>query len=432
MHFFGDNSKVLFKRACENSQTKPTCSKNQKLILTLLDNGECQKYICQDIQSSQGSGRLLGGIIGGTIGGVVVLLLAIAFLYYRFIYRKKRQLYDDEDDVIAMDEMEMDNDKTDYSISNLESFNGDPATAPLPPNVRMSMKEKPPGQNNSAKNSKLSFYDSFTRPTAKFSKAGRRGSRVPRTRVPVRPRVGVYLDSGSSRLSVATSTSTTNASNIIPIVYIPGVTVRPTKNNTRSIYSNETQSVFSDLNTIEQASIVGDVARANGDSTGSADATMTAIKAQPRLVNIDRIEEEDEDVTDEEYSDNDSGASNGAISHVSRNMYYVDDSSVRPTHQGDLINFTSQELNASHPNLIDTESKFDYDSDSDSDVDSDIGEINRATSIKRNAVASSSHANSGGSLVSSKTSQSHSTINYPHTVSPSHEVHDLDSPFRDQ
>ena len=220
---------------------------------------------------------------------------------------------------------------------------------------------------------RLSSYESFTRPKASgnnkakqqqlqarrarqqriIRQANQQTQQQPQQQLPFNQ----YLQP-SNRNSVATSFS--NASNILPIAYIPGVTVRPTKNNTRSIYSYDTDSLFSDLNTIENASIIGDVVLAN-QNTATAEmynpspelsvrsenqqsqqrnytngpGTMTAIKAQPRLVNVDKIEEEDEDEEDSE-EDYDEGRA------------------------------------------------IPEESEEDSDVDSDIGEITRATSLKDN------------------------------------------------
>ncbi|EGW30925.1 uncharacterized protein SPAPADRAFT_62839, partial [Spathaspora passalidarum NRRL Y-27907] len=226
---------------------------------------------------------------------------------------------------------------------------------------------------------RLSAYESFTKPTAIKSKQQQLEARQRRLRQqqivqqankqlkqqqnqhqqqqPPPQHTDIYLDLASSnRNSIATTISSTNASNILPIAYIPGVTVRPTKNNTRSIYSYETDSIFSDLNTIENASIIGDVIHANQTiipeqqpaTSITQPGTMTAIKAQPRLVNVDRIEEKDEDVTDEE--DNNSIQEEGTENfNISNKFRIVED----PTED-----------------------------EGDSDVDSDIIEINRATSVK--------------------------------------------------
>ena len=194
----------------------------------------------------------------------------------------------------------------------------------------------------------------------------------------------------SNRNSVATSFS--NASNILPIAYIAGVTVRPTQKNTQSLYSYDSDSIFSDLNTIENASIVNDVVmvgnnpkQSNVDtheppslhtSQGqqiSGPATMTAIKAQPRLVNVDRIEEEEEEEEEEDYEDdndyNDFEGGEVVEGHYGQNF------GNRGTVQG------SQNIIPVRINTV-TAGNGAVDTD-DSDVDSDIGEITRATSVRR-------------------------------------------------
>lgn len=298
--------------------------------------------------------------------------------------------------------------------------------------------ERPPGQrrlnsggtsgsgNKNKSNRRLSSYESFTRPKARYhngrarvnnSVAGRKignNSYYPSQRANQRarnvkrkasPSMAMTQRSqqndyaNSDRNSIATTISTTNASNILPIAYIPGVTVRPTRNNTRLVYSYESDSIFSDLNTIENASIIGDVMRANnhngvdnppqdGNPTGS---TTTAIKAQPRLVNVDRIEEEeeDEDLTDgdddeHEEGEVDIGEDDGLepqkkLSFI-RALYANSDT---------LINGSSADNShsQSNTNTFNNSNTFsvgkDEEESEDSDVDSDIGEINRATSINR-------------------------------------------------
>ncbi|CAL1204579.1 unnamed protein product [Candida parapsilosis] len=184
----------------------------------------------------------------------------------------------------------------------------------------------------------------------------------------------IYMNH-SHRSSVATSIS--NASNILPIAYIPGVTVRPTKNNTRSLYSYDSESLFSDLNTIENASIVGEnVAGVQGQAasvppsgggngtgavTNASPATMTAIKAQPKLVNVDKIEEEEED---EDLNEEDE-----------------DSFDIIPHH-----GFTIKSIR---------------DDTDDSDIDSDIGQITRATSVKRLNKKSISHSDVEGTTMRS-------------------------------
>lgn len=84
-------------------------------------------------------------------------------------------------------------------------------------------------------------------------------------------------------LSTMASTIFTRASNIIPIAYIPGVTIKGSNKHRRGL---SRESNFSDLNTLDNASIVA-------GNTGDRRANMTtAIRARPKLVNIAESEEE--------------------------------------------------------------------------------------------------------------------------------------------
>ncbi|KAI5965461.1 hypothetical protein KGF57_000727 [Candida theae] len=250
---------------------------------------------------------------------------------------------------------------------------------------------------------RISSYESFTRPNALKSKSKQQQQLAAQQRrarqqkivkqanlqqqqqhqqlqVPTTDGAGNLVYSNQShRSSVATSIS--NASNILPIAYIPGVTVRPTRNNTGSLYSYDSDSLFSDLNTIENASIVGENAVGNhgqavgasvgengGNGSSPSPATMTAIKAQPKLVNVDKIEEEEEEDDDEDedaYLNGESVA--GAYASTS--------------HHG----FDSEVLHETD----------------DSDVDSDIGQITRATSTKKLNKKSISHSDVEGTTMRS-------------------------------
>ncbi|CUM45636.1 uncharacterized protein AC631_04670 [Debaryomyces fabryi] len=375
----------------------PKCASGKECYLVSQTCKKCAYYKCTPIDGGSTNSTPVGGIIGGAIGGFVLLLLVAGILYYKFVYRKRHPVLLEEDDDILMSGIESESDrKSDYTISNLDSYQGDPNMGPVGGVMRNGSGLEKTGTRSAAANKRISSYESFTRPKARYNKNSRRGGGRGGTRM--RTRVGAYLDTNSSRHSVATTMSTTNASNILPIAYIPGVTVRPTKNNTRSIYSYETESVFSDLNTIENASIIGDVMRANqlqdanaghdtnANGSTNKDSTMTAIKAQPKLINVDRIEEEDEDdITDEEddtYGDtygetyDDSLVAYEAQNNATNTMNIRDSQTSIP--QENPVDISSEELEYINVNGND-------DADSDSDVDSDIGEITRATSVKRPA-----------------------------------------------
>lgn len=393
----------------------PTCKKGEEQLLRTQTCDQCPEYYCSPIDGGGGSGAPIGPIVGGTVGGVVALLVA-GLLYYFLVWKKKHPHEDDED--LPLSDLENDQDDKD-TLSN-ESILNESTGSPNPnggngsnggsrngsgsvDNLRNSTGglDKPPTRRvkgNANLNRRLSSYESFTRPQTRYKGANNRSNKRQSRRVGQRQLKSQnlvqspYLDPNSNnRNSMATTISTTNASNILPIAYIPGVTVRPTKNNTKSIYSYETDSVFSDLNTIENASIIGDIMKANnyngqesqhklqqlqqlqeqeqyegGDP--NQDNTMTAIRGQPRLVNVDRIEEEDEDEED--------------LSDLESNTY-----SVKNNISGDLMKnnktiTTTTYLNDSTLSNITGDIQEENETD-DSDVDSDIGEIQRATSVRR-------------------------------------------------
>lgn len=378
--------------------TCPPCSKNEECQLRVQTCQSCPLYYCaasSSTQNSTSSGSPIGPIVGGVVGGVVFLaLLGAAYWYYKKVYRKNHPALLDDDDEMMMDGMggKEGDELSDYETKDVSAGSDEPSvpgdTTIANSTVDLSTStpatsEKPQARRsttNTADRRRLSSYESFTRPKTRYNKKASKDTAAQR-RARQRQIVdqanqqsqAVYLDNNSSRNSIATSISTTGASNILPIAYIPGVTVRPTKNNTRSIYSYETDSIFSDLNTIENALIIGDVMRANNAATAShgtvtevhegespKNGTMTAIKAQPRLVNVDRIEEEDyDDVTDEEdeQDEHQSPRARGLKSPKKPNLLAV-----------------------SSPRL---DPRVDSDSDLDSDIDSDIGEITRAASMRR-------------------------------------------------
>jgi paraquat-inducible protein B len=301
----------------------------------------------------------IGSIVGGVIGGVCGLAVIIGILYYFLIYKKRSVVLDDSDEMVMST---VDPTESVYAISNnMESHVGDPNLSPLPDRTT----EKPVVRPPNLRAKRINSYDSFTKPnkakTAKEIAAMQRRERQKKIARQANMNLhGVVASSVNLRHSVATSVSTSNASNILPIAYIPGVTVYPTKNNTRSLFSADSDSVFSDLNTIENASIVGDVQRANGGNpayiSSSQNATTTAIKVQPKLVNVDKIEEESEG-GDEFENTTDSNFDLDESSRIS---------SVQSIHGNDIQLATMNEEESE-----------------DSDVDSDIENITRATSLRR-------------------------------------------------
>lgn len=329
-----------------DTATCPVCPANQECYQQARTSTSCAKYVCVDKTSDSDSSVPIGGIVGGVVGGVLVLL-AVAFAYYKFIWRKKHpKLLDD----LALSEIDTDR----------------PLLAAPGDDVNLGEKGERPharraGLSNSVtKNHRLLAYESFMRPQTRYTKrpgagngasVGSAGSSVAKMRR--NGELGPYNDNDLlKRNSVATTISTTNASNILPIAYIPGVTIRPTKNNTRLIYSYETDLIFSDMNAIENALIVADRNGAHQKST------MTAIRAQPKLVNVARIDEDDEDAEEEDDTTNWDDHKGKDLS-VGTALYTVNTLSVN-MHQNSGA-----------------------ESEPDSDVDSDIVEIGRATSTRR-------------------------------------------------
>lgn len=346
----------------------PVCPSGQECVQTQQTCESCAQYKCQELLTPPKSSVPIGGIVGGAIGGFVFLAVLTAIVYYFMIYKKKPR--------VELDSIE--EDLTSDELISMTKKSASDVISPTSGSFKFNQNETGVQVTTIKKTSKRSsVYDTFTKPGAIKSKS-KRSTQADQRRLrqeqiiqqanrQLRQAQGNASYSESNRNSVATSISTTNASNILPIAYIPGVTVRPTKNNTRSVYSYETESVFSDLNTIENASIIGDVAVANRVSeqkSNDAPGTMTAIKAQPRLVNVDRIDEDDEE-DDLEYDEDDVLIVEKSEKIVTR---APPTSSITPTNK-EMIIKPSQ----------DSES----DDEDDSDVDSDIGEITRATSVKR-------------------------------------------------
>lgn len=317
---------------CPTSQMScPSCASNEVCNQRARTCSTCAENVCVASESSGGLSTNVGAIAGGVVGGVAVLALISLFLFYKYVYLKKHPRVDD----MAMLDLEGENDDTGTNFDGLLTRN----------TVSSAEKTRPSAQrldlsSSDTKNRRLLAYDSFMRPQARYS--GRGGRKSPASTRSAPRNLGPYNDSDmSKRNSVATTISTTNALNILPIAYIPGVTVRPTKNNTQSIYSYETELIFSDINAIESASIVAERAQPK--------LTMTAIRAQPKLVNVQRIDEDEEEEEEDWAND-----TNGKTDLVEIGTRAVDS------------------LGATYDPVSD-----------DSDVDSDIGEINRANSVMR-------------------------------------------------
>lgn len=318
---------------CPNTSAKcPPCSEGQECEQKAQTCDRCAEYVC--VPSTTRSTLPIGGIVGGVVGGVLLIAIASGlYWYYRNIYLKNKNVSNDDDIMMQGKDLE--------SVYSNKEYLDSPVTSEKFSSLGTSPVTRAP---NSRQNKRVSSYDSFTKPkksyptknkTPKELAAIQRRERQKNIALEANRNLNIqgFVEPANSRHSIATTVSTSNASNILPIAYIPGVTVRPTKNNTRSVFSMDSESVFSDLNTIENASIISE-SNENNENIG------IAIRAQPRMLNVEKIEEEEEveDYTEEDFDQT-------------------------PKDQMLIIN---------HEDVTD-----------DSDVDSDMENITRATSFRR-------------------------------------------------
>lgn len=322
---------------CPKCPTGQVCNQLTRTCST------CPEYVC--VKSGSGgtiNGKpivtIAGGIVGGVVG-LVVIVLAGLYLYYKLVYRKKNprtanfEMGDDPDGFGSSEAKYQD---SETSNGRLASSNG----------------------SRAPRSHRLSSYESFMRPPRH-----NRLSSTPRLGVESRQTSYNELDL-SKRISVATTVSTSNASNILPIAYIPGVTIRPTKNNTRSIYLYDVESISSEAQGADSSLITPQLVNLPRNM-------MSTARPQPRLVTVTRIDEDEEPEDEEEDT----------------STAY---SSTKPGH--DFTHMHSnpfEDLPAQHSIRLGT--LVEADAESDSDVDSDIGEIRRATSTRRQGIPESDH-----------------------------------------
>lgn len=365
---------ALEKAAASSSQTYPTgtdgcvicpstapecikCPPGQECNQLTRTCSTCPQMICVKADGGSGSingkpiGAIVGGVVGG-VGGLAVLTLIGLYFYYKLVYRKKNprlssvELGEELDGYVGTETKYQDSEASQDRAASLRGGSG--ALGGQTP-----------------RSHRLSSYESFMRPPrlnkrSPSSQSGL-GSGIGSNNGPQLLQDPNY--SGlelSKRNSIATTVSTSNASNILPIAYIPGVTIRPTKNNTRSIYSYEVESLSS-----EQAGDTSLIAQHLIISLGNM---MTAVRAQPKLINVARIEEDEEPEDEEDESISIGGSSSINSGHDQAHM-----------HSNPFAGLPTRETTNKLDTLIET------DAESDSDVDSDIGEIQRANSKRRHA-----------------------------------------------
>lgn len=311
--------------------TCPTCAAGSECQLVAGTCKECALYTCVPAATigSDSKGSIVGGVVGGICGAA--LIVGVIFFFMTKSSRKRMASLSEQEDVLNMDSLNFKSDVDADVYDNSAEKTDSSASGELARNQSMSNPNIAAAAGTRSASSadlrrRLLSYELFTRHKSKnhAAQAGRLARKQQiLANANSRNMMADPASIASHRHSVATTVSTTNASNILPIAYIPGVTVRPTQHNTRLLFSNDDSVdddylVFSDWNTIENASIVGDANVAQ---------QATNMRANPRIVQVARIEEEDE------------------------------------------------ESGEDTPKVI----PFSLESDNDSDIDSDIGEIQRAT-----------------------------------------------------
>lgn len=329
--------------------TCPPCPPKYECQLRLGTCKTCPLVSCerQELEESRSS-SLIGGAVGGACAAAVLLALAV----FALVYRKRRAR------AFLVDDAEYSSDKTadPHDLAPPHERGGDREKLGLLRNTSLKTAANATPARSMRLGSAASLrrrllsYELFTRPQNRRTRlggsAGGSSARLARQQqVVANANASMFshtlpTNTLSFRHSVATTVLTTNASNILPIAYIPGVTVRPNAQNTRLLFSNDDSVdddddeylVFSDLNTISNASIV------QGESPAPMRPGLRP-GAQPRIVNVARIEEEEEEEEEEDDEE-------------------VDDEE-------------EEELESDQ----DTEEKGDL----DLDVDSDIGQIVMAT-----------------------------------------------------
>lgn len=239
----------------------PLCPAGQVCNQLTRTCSTCPEIVCVKVGSSSGSkpiGIIVGGVIGG-VGGIAVIAVVYFFLYYKLVYRKKNLLR--------------------ASIELNEDVDGGGSKGKYQDFDSYSLRSHAPASGQTPRNVQLSSYDSFMRPP----RYNRRSGGALSVNGSLAPSGNTDL---SKRTSIATTISTSGASNILPIAYIPGVTFRPSKNNVQSIYLYDVELLASEAPSADLLSLLHLIVLQG--------PTMTAVKAQPRLVNIARIDEGNE------------------------------------------------------------------------------------------------------------------------------------------
>lgn len=332
--------------SCDNNVSCPKCADDEYCVTTSLTCTQCPRTYCEKKASSSSGGgsspasssliaspssssssssNKVGPIVGGVVGGVagVLIIAVLAFMYYRYYKRKRSALPPDSE------YMEKD-------MHPVVSGGG----SPLHPGMLRS------GSTNSA-----------------HVRARNKRNR-------------------SSAATIQTST----ASNIIPVAYIPGVTTNLTKKNLRKGPGRGGRKFYQDSDRKSHitlgSSILGDDddddddvdnvdsvrAAATGDkgrdSPGSDGPNLTtAIRARPKLVQIDELAEEEGEEHEQEQGQGQEqrqGQSQGR-SQEQRQQEYRQDAAGGSAGQLSNIQDTSLIGTAGHSNsVLDIEQRQSY------------------------------------------------------------------------
>lgn len=364
----------------------PKCPSGQVCNQMTRTCSTCPEFVCVKADGGSGNsingkpiGAIIGGVVGG-VGGLAVLTIIGFYFYYKLVYRKKNPRLSgielgEELDGYGGSEMKYQDSEASYDRAASGARGGSGSVGGAGSGIG--------GGSGGAggqtpRSHRLSSYESFMRPP-------RLNKRSPSSQSGLGS--GARSNNGSQlfqdpsynglelskRNSIATTVSTSNASNILPIAYIPGVTIRPTKNNTRSIYSYEVESLSS-----EQVADTSLIAQHLIISLGNM---MTAVRAQPKLINVARIEEDEEPEDEDEFYNETESIDGGSSIKSGHDQAHM--------HSNPFAGLPTRETTDKLETLVETDAESDsyinsgLDSDSDSDVDSDIGEIQRANSKRR-------------------------------------------------
>lgn len=255
--------------SCPTPSPSCNCSGGKSCIMTSRTCQKCASVKCVG-GSSSSSSKNIGGIIGGVVGGVVFLGLIIGFIVWNHKKHRKSnkflRLEAQEKEILA---------GNGYNDGTGQGYSGNNSN-------EIAKEFSAPPQFGKSPGDSSSIYTGFSKRTSRRTKR----------------------NSAATFTSLASS-ALTRASNIIPIAYIPGVKVR----SDSSLFSN--RQVTDDVQSIASHQQNNH----NNTTFGSPLSTMTAVRAVPKLVDVNKSKlhnevifesDEDEDVRtiDSSHEDN--------------------------------------------------------------------------------------------------------------------------------